>query len=135
MSSISDPNEEDTQAVRPAGEQPMRVHLTLTPHGVERFASLMHLLAAHVLQDEASGTAAHHARAVDYIRAHARDSVSVQRTHACAGWADYAVSTANGQPPSMVRVFIGRTLERSLALLVHGKPVLIDLASGIKLRR
>lgn len=135
MSSISDPNEEDTQVVRPAAETPMRVHLTLTPRGVERFAALMHLLAAHVLQDDATGTASHHARAVDYIRAHAREGVAVDRTHACAGWADYAVTNDNGQPPTLVRVFIGRTLERSLALLVHGKPVLIDLASGIKLRR
>ncbi len=109
--------------------KPIRSHIPLTPVGIEVFAAILHLVVAHAKNPNPVGDAQHHKYAADYIRAHQRTAM-VERMHADAASATYAVAH-HGQPrATQVRVAIGQPWRTALSIATpSGAWALIDLST------
>lgn len=106
----------------------IRGSMALTPGGIECFATLMHVLFAHVHNPSKVGDGEHHKAAHEYILAHQRKT-SVDRVSADASSASYIIGYP-GREPISVRILIGKPADRCLEVLAgNGSWVPIDFRS------
>lgn len=106
--------------------QPIRGTTSLNPGSIEMFATLCHVLYAHIYNPHPIGTEAHHKAATDYLREFQRKA-ALDRTAADAASATYAIGF-QGRNPLIVRVLIGKPPYESLEMMTAtGAYVPMDL--------